>query len=194
MDWPGHPSPERAVLKAIVDAVRTSGGRWPVYQHLDLVLHDNGVRPDKYLKGMSNDLVRFDAPLESPSRIIAPVPGFVAAYPDAREIHHGFLKALRKLFDRWEREELLSPAEAQPVVVHAHELWAPGSIDRSELRVVGLLLETEGIGKVAWTEDPDSPWSIEIDFDIRRWGGVGDLSDYLRIRSADDDFDGGSLD
>lgn len=166
-----------------------------MYQHLDLVLPGRGIRPDKYLKGMSSDLVRFDAPLESPSRVMTPVPGFLAAYPDAREVHHGFLKTLRKLFDRWGREQLISPAQAQPVVVQAHELWIrSASVGDAELRVVGLLLEVEGIGGVEWSGDPSSPWSVEIDFDIRRWGGVGDLSDYLRIRSADDDFDGGSLD
>jgi hypothetical protein len=173
------------MLEAVLDATRTAGGRWPVYQYLDLALHQNGVdRPDRCLEAISPELIGFDAPLEGSSEVRLPIPGFVAADPGAPEIHRGFLKVLRRLFDRWDREELLSPAQEQPVVMHAHELWSPQLGTTAELRTVGLLLEIEGIGEVEWRGDPDSPFGIEIGFQIRRYGSVGHLSDYLRVRPS----------
>jgi hypothetical protein len=185
MDWPGHPSPERAILEAVLEAARRAGGRWPVYQYLDLVLHQQGIdRPDQRLEEISSDLVRFDAPLAGSSEIGLTVPGCVGADPSAREVHHGFLKVLRKLFDRWEREPFLSPAQEQPVVVPAQELWSPQMGSSTELRMVGLLLEIEQVGKVGWTGDPQSPFDVEIGFRIRRYGVVGVLADYLRVRPS----------
>ncbi len=186
MDWQGLTTQEKLLLETVLAATREGGGRAPVFQYLDLKLHSMGIEfPDRCLEGMSSELIRYDSPLEASGGVRLPVQGMLVADPNARELHHGFPKLIRALVDRWEREELLSPAQAQPVVAHAHELWSPRLGSRTEMRIVGLLLEIEEIGKVEWTEDPASPWSIEIDFRIRHFGSVASLADYLRIRYPD---------
>jgi hypothetical protein len=183
MNWQGQPPPEDLLLQTSLTATREGGGRPPVFQYLDLELHGLGVeRPARCLEEASPTLITYDSPLGTASKVRLTVRGMRVADPSARVLHIGFPKTVRALFDRWEREVLLSPAEAQPVVAHAHELWSHRLGSETELRIVGLLLEIEDIGRVDWTEDPDSPWSIEIDFGIRRFGGVANLADYLRIR------------
>lgn len=54
------------------------------------------------------------------------------------------------------------------------------------MRRVGRLLEVEGIGRVEWSDDRTSPWSIELNFQVRRWAPVGHYRDYARIRTKSD--------
>jgi hypothetical protein len=186
MDWQGLSEEQKLLLETTLAATRESGGLPPVFQYIDLALHGEGVEfPDLCLEAMPPELIRYDAPLAPDSKLEMPVRGMLAADLRARELHRGFPKLVRALVDRWEREELLSPAQAQPVVAHAHELWSPRLGSPTELRIVGLLLGIEGIGTVKQTGDPASPWSSEIDFRIRRFGGVASLADYLRIRHPD---------
>lgn len=183
MNRQGPLPPEDLLLKTSLSATEEGGGRPPVFQYLDLELHGLGVEwPDRCLEEASPTLITYDSPLDTASKVRLTVRGVQAADPGARVLHVGFPKTVRALFDRWEREELLSPSQAQPVVAHAHELWSSRLGSATEQRIVGLLLEIEEIGNVEWTGDPASPWSIEIDFRIRRFGGVANLADYLRIR------------
>lgn len=174
---------ELLFLKVAFEALLKTGGRVPVFQYLDQEAYRRGIgRPDRCLEGISADLIKYEQPLRASSSVRLLLDGVVMVDPTARVLHHGFLTVLRALPARWDREPLLSSAAAQPVVAHAHELWTPGLGSATELRIVGLLLEAEEIGRVEWSGDPHSPWGIEIDFSLRPYAGAVTLDDYRRIR------------
>ncbi|HYP55286.1 MAG TPA: hypothetical protein VEQ41_03140 [Solirubrobacterales bacterium] len=58
-----------------------------------------------------------------------------------------------------------------------------GRLSETELRIVGHLLEVEGIGEVSWTDDPASPWRIEVDHDVLRYRRVVIFPDFVRVQS-----------
>jgi hypothetical protein len=177
------PFQERLLLRLAYDALFASGGRWPVFQYLDLEGFKEGIPvPHRCLEGIEAGLIRYEPPLRSATAIRLSVRGIISAEPSATVVHRGFLQVIRGLSDRWGREELLSPAEPQPVLVPAKDLWQPKLGTPTELRIVGLLLEEEGVGSIEWTADPESPFSVLIDYDIRELGGAVSIYDYLQIR------------
>lgn len=170
-------------------------GEPPVFQHLDLIGPHNGIhRPHEVLEALPRDQVSFDIPLEDSSRVALYVLGIEQARntPAARglgldeaaaRLLQVFVDILVALSERREREPMLSAARVQPVVVHAHELgWVTDGLPANHLRLLGCMLDQEGIGIVEETDDPGSPWSIEIGFEIRDYQGLGDILDYLRLR------------
>jgi hypothetical protein len=176
------------LLRVVFQAVFTSGGRWPVFQYVDQAAFEHGIAvPHRCLEGIGADLVRYDLPLTSAARCRLSVRGMIRAEPAATVVHRGFLQVIRGLSDRWGREELLSPAEPQPVLVPAKDLWSPKLGTSTELRIVGLLLEVEEVGSIEWTDDPASPFSIQIDYDIRRLGGAISIPSYLQICDSEED-------
>jgi hypothetical protein len=180
-------SEELLLLRIAYEALFTGGGRWPVFQFLDLEGFKRGVAvPHCCLEGIDEALIRYEAPLSGGTRCRLSVRGMISADPTAAVIHQGFLQVIRGLSDRWGREELLSPAEAQPVLVPAKDLWHPKLGTQTDLRIVGLLLEEEGIGSIEWTDDPESPFSVLIDYDIRRLGAAVNIQDYLQIWDSED--------
>lgn len=171
----------RLTLKAMISA-----GELPVFQHLDQEGHRERIeRPHECLEELPEELVFFDQPLEDASRVGLSLKGALVG-----DLSHGvldaFLKTLAALAKQREVTALPSPTQAQPVVAYAHELWLPEMKLPSDLMVIGMLLESEGIGSVGWTSDRTSPWSVEVDHRIRDYGSVVTLADYLRIRYPDD--------
>jgi len=173
------------LIELIYEAT-VQAGDWPVYQHIDLEGHRRGMeKPYEVLEALPHEWVSFENPLDTASKVRLHVEGIAAA-----ELGDGllqeFVNAVVALSERWEREPMLSPAQAQPVVVQAHELFdASAARSEGELRLIGLLLDNEGIGTVDWTEDPASPFSVEIDFEIRDYRAASSIEDYLRARRSD---------
>jgi len=181
------PFEERLLLQLAYESLFESGGRWPVFQYLDLEGVKEGIAvPHRCLKGIEAGLIRYEPPLRGATSCRLSVRGIISADPSAAVVHRGFLQVVRGLSDRWGREELLSPAEPQPVLVPARDLWQPNFGSPTDLRIVGLLLEEESIGSIEWTADPESPFSVLIDYDIRKLGGAVNIHDYFRIRDSED--------
>jgi hypothetical protein len=146
-------SEEFLLLRLTYKALFMTGGRWPVFQYLDLEGFNGGIAvPHRCLEGIEADLIRYEPPISGATSCRLSVRGMISAEPSAAVIHRGFLQVVRGLSDRWGREELLSPAEPQPVLVPAKDLWQTKLGTPTELRIVGLLLEEEGIGSIEWTE------------------------------------------
>jgi hypothetical protein len=106
----------------------------------------------------------------------------VRADPSAREIHRGFVPAIRELVDFFVRHEPDSPKQAEPIVARADELPFSSRLDAAQLQTVGRLLEEEGIGRVTWTDDPSSPWDIELGLQILRHRRTATFDDFLRVK------------
>ena len=178
---PRAPQLIELIFEATVEA-----GDWPVYQHIDLEGHRRGIeRPHEVLEALPGAWVSFDIPLDTASKVRLHVAG-IAAFELGRELVQRFVNVVVALSERWEREPMLSPARAQPVVVQAHELSGVSEMgSETELRLIGLLLDNEGIGTVDWTEDPGSPFSVEIDFEIRDYRATSTVDDYLQTRRSD---------
>jgi hypothetical protein len=181
-------------LLALIFEAALEEGDWPVYQHLDLTGPHNSVpSPHQILEDLPPAYVSFDIPLDTSSKVALYVRGMEAAIralatrnSEHAQVAVGLLQAfadvLVALSERWEREPMMSASKAQPVVVQAHELQAAtGERTPRQVLLLGKMLEQEAIGIVEWTDDPDSPWSIEINFEIRMYRNAGGITDYLRI-------------
>ncbi len=177
-------SKDQVLLETLLTGVRESG-KWPVFQFLDHGLARRGIRrPDSCLEEASPAHVVFDRPLEQDSKVRLTARGWNAADPFSPVLHDGFVPVLRGCVDFFSRTKPSSPSEVQRIVAQSSELWTPSRGTKADLRLVGLLLEVERLGRVEWGRDAVSPWSIELDFQIRRYASVGDLDDYLGIRGS----------
>lgn len=138
-------------------------------------------RPDRSLETVSPDHLACDLPL-TPNGLIRPrAVGVHLADPEADELHRGFIPALPELVGFFGRYEPGSPGRAEPVVAKPEDLSMPSGFSETELRIVGHLLEVEGIGEVSWTEDPASPWRIELGLEVLRYRRVVVFADFVRV-------------
>lgn len=172
------------VLRTLLDAMREGDGNPVVFQYLVHARLPYEDRPDDCLAGISPDYVAFKGPLALDSEVWLTALGVERADPGAPEIHRGFVPALRELVDFFGRQRPRSPGKATPVVARAAELAFSAELSPIELRIVGWLLEEEGIGTLQRSGDPASPWSIELDLRILRYRRVATFGDYVRISNG----------
>jgi hypothetical protein len=175
---------ERRALRTIRQGAATTG-EWPVF---DFVLRELGLRgvndPQRCLENIGSDLVRFEAPLLPASQIQLSAQGWDIAHPESTLIHDGFVTALRQCVERVRHDKPLSPSRPRELEVSAHDLWAPDS--RADLRLLGLLLETENLGGVVWNrKDLASPFRIKLNpLRVREFGSVGSFADFVGINTG----------
>jgi hypothetical protein len=171
------------VCRATLERLRETGGEPPVFQAIDGPLRQRGVaRPDAHvLAARASGHLAFEGELNFPTEILLPVPGHFLADPRDRLLHHYFVPVVRSLVDRLDRETLISPTEAQRIIVFAHEMEQLRGATPNEVRMLGRLLDIEPIGLVEWDADPSSPWGIEINFRIRDFANIASVVDYLEI-------------
>jgi hypothetical protein len=156
-------------------------GAWPLFQWLDRSLSRKGiVSPAECIETIRPELMSFRRPLTPDTEIRLTALG-VSAIDSHSPILHGFTGMLRGCFDLYDQQELGSPAEAHPVIARADDRRFPELRSPDALMLVGRLLEIEEIGAVTFTDDPAMPWTIELSFSIRRFGGVAVFADYVRI-------------
>lgn len=175
---------ERRALRTIRQAA-ASIGAWPVFDYLLRELELRGISdPKQCLEGVDSDLVRFEIPLLLSSQLRLSAQGWDLAHPESTLIHDGFVTAIRQSVERVRHEKSSSPSRPRELVVSAHELWVPDV--RSNLRLLGLLLETENLGEVTWNHsDTTSPFRVRLDpLRVRPYASVGSFADFIRIRNG----------
>ena len=146
----------------------------PRAEHVYRAARKRGVpQPDALIERMAPLLIDFVPPLSEGSGLAPTVRGILLRDSSAELIHHRFIKVVRALPDRWDREGTISAAEPQPVVVHAFELLPILEMTSLPDRcLLGRLLEVERVGSVEWTKDPESPWSVWIRYEVHRYAGA----------------------
>jgi len=160
-------------------------GEWPVFDFLLRELDRRGISDPQYcVEEIDNDLVRFETPLLPSSPLRLSVQGWDVANPGSTLVHDGFVTAVRQCVERVRHEKSPSPSRPRELMVNAHELWTPDV--RSELRLLGLLLETEDLGEVTWDRrDAASPFKVKLDpLRVRAYGSVGSFADFASIRNG----------
>jgi hypothetical protein len=159
----------------------------PRAEHVYRAARKRGVqRPDALIESMAPLLVDFAPPLSEGSGLAPTVRGVLLRDSSTELIHHRFMKVIRALPDRWDREGTISAAEPQPVVMHAFELLpASETLSLADRCLVGRLLEVEGVGSLEWTKDRESPWSVWIRYEVHRYAGAVTIEDFLRIGDGD---------
>lgn len=177
-------STQLELLRLLQDATRGSTRHFkngPVYQHL---LHEMGRKGihgvEQLLRSLAPNFVVFKPPFASDMSVLPRVRGWYAADPQAVEIHEGLIPAVRRCYDLFLQHKPPSPTEAKPLRLAPQDLWPDSGIPKeADLFIVGLLLSVERIGKVTWTEDPASPWRVELDSEILRFARVGDYESLI---------------
>jgi hypothetical protein len=172
------------VCRTTIDRQLAAEGASPSFHAIDLALRSEGIeRPEEaVLEARELGYVAFEGELVWPTRIFLTVSGRSFANPKDRLLHRHFVPVIRSLVDRPDREELLSPTESRRVMVFANELEQLHAATQTEVRMLGHLLEVEGIGQVEWFDDPRCPWGIGIDFKIRKYANVGSTADFLELK------------
>jgi hypothetical protein len=182
---PRSPSPAQLqLLRVLQDATRSSTldfKQGPVFQYL---LHEMGrggvLDVEGLLRSLAPDFLVFKPPIAADMAVLSTVRGWYTADPGASEVHAGMIPAVRRCYDLFLQYRPPSPTEARPLRLAPQDLWPEEGIpSEAELFVVGLLLKVEGVGKVTLTDDPSSPWRIEVDAGIRRFARVGDYDSLL---------------
>lgn len=177
MEPPNPLREDDAVLKLTIDGMRSTGDP-VVVQYIIHARAPHDDRPDNCLAGISVDFVSYKAPVSSSSPVRPRALGFERIYPGCNEVHHGFVPAVGQLASIFAGHKPESPSKAERVVVRADELKL-SSLSPIELRIVGHLLEVEGIGRVRWMDDPAVPWAIEPGLQILRYRRVATFPDFL---------------
>jgi len=141
---------------------------------------------ESLLRSLSPDYVVFKPPFAADMAVLPTVAGWYAADPQAPEIHEGLIPAVRRCFDLFLQYKPRSPTEAEPLRLAPEDLWPESAAPQeADLFIVGLLLKVEKIGRISWTEDPASPWRVEIDAGIMRFATVGDYQSLLAALRGD---------
>lgn len=198
-EWPNEE--DRRLLRLMLNAIQMGDGQPPVYMFIDVEGGRAGIQdPRRGLSRLSPRFVKYEEPLEDASPLWLLFDGAIGAGLSTKA-QSAFAEVLPGLAKRWVREPMLSPAQVQPVVVSARELWTRENGGAADLGVIGHLLEAEEIGYVDWitkkvegdqsadwVEDPWSPFSIEIDSNIRAFetvNGIAEAREILRSRKSE---------
>lgn len=180
MELATSPWQDDALLRLIVDGMREAGGDWIVAQYVVHARAPFDDRPDDCLDQLSSDLVNYEKPLTLARTIRTRAWAFERAYPGCPEIHRGFVPALRELVDFFVRHKPNSPTRAERITIAASELACASQVSSVQIRILGHLLEEEGVGRVEWGDDASS-WTIEPGLQILRFRRVAMFDDFLRI-------------
>ena len=163
--------------------MREGHGRPPVVQHLVRERLSFEERPDRSLEAISPEHLVYERPLVDDRPLRPRAVGVYIADPEAEELHRGFVPALPGLVSFYGTRESRSPGQAESTVARPEDLPALARLSETKLRIVGYLLEVEGVGAVSWTDDPASPWKIEVGYDILRYRRVVMFPDFVRVQS-----------
>jgi hypothetical protein len=177
-----EPFDEEQLALRLIQQAAVPTGEWPVFDFLLRELDRRGISdPQKCLEEIDSGLVRYEIPLLPPSLLRLSAQGWDLAKSGSTLIHDGFVTAIRQCVERVRHENFLSPSRPRELVVKARDLWAPDV--RSELRLLGLLLESENLGEMTWDRsDTASPFKIKLDpLRIRSYASVGSFADFISI-------------
>jgi len=176
-------SRHQLLLLRTAAAVARQRGEWPTYHHVLSQLLNRGVQnPDVCVDDLRPDYLVADRDLDLGSRVKLTAQGWDAAFPDSLEIHSGFVMAIRGCYDRFKGAKPQTPTVASAVSASALDLLPDATHERR--RVVGLLLDSEGVGEVTWTGERSSPWSIYLMPQILDFASVGSFPDYLDAKTT----------
>jgi hypothetical protein len=171
------------LCQATLECLIAAEGDSPTFQAIDSAVRSRGVgRPEEaLLEARELGYVTFRGELAWPTQISLMVAGHFLAKPNDPLLHRYFVPVIRSLVDRLDRETLLSPTEARPVIVFASEMEQLRAATPVDVKIVGRLLDVEEVGRIEWTEDPTCPWSSEIDFKIRELANIASIRDFLEV-------------
>jgi hypothetical protein len=160
-----------------------SGEReWPALSYVLLQLAHWGVHdPEECLSSVHRDYAEVYDAQGGERRFRLTVGGLRLIDPRAAELPR-FVGLVRRCVDAYLYQPPLAPGGSEPLVVSATDLvWPSASIAR-DVRVMGLLLEGEGLVPVRWDENSPFAWSAELGIGICSLRFIGDLPGYLEAR------------
>jgi uncharacterized protein (TIGR02391 family) len=179
---------QRIVLQAIYGEFKPTG-RWPIFQHLDLVLdQEHGLAVEPILMSLRPELVRVYTPIRPQNDVALRIAGL--AHCDGSEDDLMlFGRTLQWTVEKERTFRPSSPHEPQQQIVtseQATEEWREAGHEVSdlslkkayELLAVELLFESHGSN--------DASWQLTLSPRIRRFRGVRNYADYLRVIADDE--------
>jgi hypothetical protein len=175
---------ELKACKTTLACLRQTGGDPPSFHAIEIALRHMGVaRPEEpVLAARDLSYLSFEGRLTGSSAISLSLAGHYLADPHDPLLHHYFIRVIRSLVDRPDRETLLSLTESRPVVVFANEMEQLRAASPMDVKMLGRFLDVDAIGVVEWFEDdPSCPWSIRIDYTIRDFANVASIPDCLEV-------------
>jgi uncharacterized protein (TIGR02391 family) len=174
---------QQVALQTIYDEFKPTAV-WPVFQHLDTVLdQEHDLHAEATLATLWPEFVSLHTPLRPDTTIALRVAGL--AHCDGSEDDLGlFARMLRWTAEKERSFRPSSPSQAEQQVVTseeaAYDLAASGTrISDLELRKAFALLSIEHVHD--GSSSTDSSWTLTLSSRLRRFRGVRNYMDYLRV-------------